>query len=89
MKPVRRHKIFEKHFRQRITPHHKLIAQFEDRFALFMQGERGYPLDDHPLYGKLKGKRAYSVAGDIRVVYLETDEEILFLDIGSHSQVYK
>ena len=30
MKPLKRHKVFEKHFKQRILPQAKLMTQFED-----------------------------------------------------------
>lgn len=88
MKPIKRDRTFEKHFRQRISPHTKLVYQFKERLALFMAGELGYPLHDHALTGKLAGKRAFSVAGDMRVVYIELEDSIVFLDIGSHNQVY-
>lgn len=88
MKPVRRHRIFEKHFRNRILPHQKLVSLFEKRLALFLQGVRDYPLDDHPLSGTMKGLRAYSIGGDLRVVYRETTSEYEFLDVGTHNQVY-
>ncbi len=89
MKQLKRHKQFEKHFRKRITPDKKLTAQFELRLALFQAGERDYPLNDHALSGNMSGKRAFSVAPDLRVIYEETADFILFLDIGSHSQIYK
>jgi mRNA interferase YafQ len=89
MKAIRRHKEFEKHFLKRITPHEKLVTQFEERLALFATGKLGNPLNDHALQGKLTGKRAFSVAGDFRVVYKETKDNIIFLDIGTHNQVYK
>lgn len=88
MKPVKRDRIFEKHFRQRISPQKKLVDQFKNRLGLFLAGERGYPLRDHALTGKLAGKRAFSVAGDIRVIYVELEDAIVFLDIGTHNQVY-
>lgn len=88
MKPIRRHKQFEKHFLKRISKDGKLVERFEERLAAFAQGERGYPLDDHALVGTLIGKRAFSVTADVRVVYEETAEEIIFLDIGTHAQVY-
>ena len=88
MKPLRRHKNFDKNFRTRITPNKKLLHQFEQRLRLFMRGVRGFPVDDHALKGSMNGLRAFSVSGDIRVVYRETDEYYEFLDIGSHNQVY-
>ncbi len=88
MKPIKRDRTFEKHFKQRISSHAKLVNQFKERLAQFMTGELGYPLHDHALTGKLAGKRAFSVAGDIRVIYVELEDSIVFLDIGTHNQVY-
>ena len=88
MKPIKRSRVFENHFKKRISPHVVLLKQFEHRLRLFMNGERGYPLHDHALSGKLKGRRAFSVSGDIRVIYEELEEAYVFLDIGTHSQVY-
>lgn len=89
MKPIKRDKTFEKHFKQRISPNEKLRNQFKERLTLFMAGEQGHPLHDHALTGKLAGKRAFSVAGDIRVIYIELKDAIIFLDVGSHNQVYR
>ncbi len=88
MKPIYRDKTFEKHFKARIAPNDSLVKQFELRLAMFRDGVRGKPLDDHGLKGKKRMYRSWSVAGDIRVVYRETGEYYEFLDIGSHNQVY-
>lgn len=53
-----------------------------------MAGKLGPPLRDHALTGKLAGKRAFSVAGDIRVIYVELADAIVLLDVGSHNQLY-
>jgi mRNA-degrading endonuclease YafQ of YafQ-DinJ toxin-antitoxin module len=55
---------------------------------MFTNGVRGIPLNDHGLKGSKRTYRAWSVSGDIRVVYRETEEYYEFLDIGSHNQVY-
>jgi addiction module RelE/StbE family toxin len=89
MKPIKRDKTFEKHFKQRIGPNEKLRSQFKERLTLFVAGELGYPLHDHAMTGKLAGKRAFSVAGNIRVIYVELEDAIVFLDVGSHNQVYR
>lgn len=88
MKPIIRHRKFEKNFRSRISPHPKLKKQFQARLQLFTEGVRDYPLDDHALVGTMKGLRAFSVGGDLRVVYRETAGCYEFLDVGSHNQVY-
>ncbi|QQS19854.1 type II toxin-antitoxin system mRNA interferase toxin, RelE/StbE family [Candidatus Saccharibacteria bacterium] len=88
MRPVIFHRNFEKHYKQRIKPQQKLSEQFRERYKLFLAGERGKPLDDHALSGSLQGRRAFSITGDVRVIYIEQADKIIFLDIGTHSQVY-
>lgn len=88
MKSIRFSKNFLKRYKKRIVQHKKLSAAFDKRYTQFTQGERDYPLNDHSLSGNLSGKRAYSITADIRVIYEETDTAIIFLDIGTHNQVY-
>lgn len=88
MKPIVRHRVFEKHFSTRIAFSPKLIKQFTQRLYMFNEGVRGYPLNDHHLKGGKYPYRAFSIANDIRVIYYETDDYYVFLDIGSHNQVY-
>jgi addiction module RelE/StbE family toxin len=88
VKPIIRHRTFDKHYQSRISSNPKLVKQFRSRLELFIGGVRDYPVDDHALSGTRKGLRAFSVAGDLRVVYRETDTHYEFLDIGSHNQVY-
>jgi addiction module RelE/StbE family toxin len=88
LKTIIRGRRFEKNFLSRISPNPKLKKQFAVRLELFCEGVRDYPLDDHALVGTMKGLRAFSVGGDLLVVYRETDDYYEFLDIGSHNQVY-
>lgn len=88
-KPIRFHRRFEKHFAKRVLPDTKLCKQFDERYKHFVVGKQDYPLDDHSLSGLLTGKRAFSIANDVRVIYIENNKEIVFLDIGSHNQVYR
>lgn len=88
MKQIKRDRTFERHFKERVSPNNQLVDQFKDSLELFMEGKLGF-LDDHALHGKLAGKRAFSVTDDIRVIYVEISDVIVFLDIGSHDQVYK
>lgn len=87
-KPIRRTKLFEKNFRKRIGNNPKLREQFIIRLELFVDGLRDAPIYDHALTGNMLGKRAFSVSGDIRVIYSEDSECYRFLDIGTHAQVY-
>ncbi len=88
MKPIRLSKYFEKSYKKRIAPVENMRNAYIARVAAFQAGERGQPHNDHSLKGNLKGKRAFSIAGDVRVVYEETKEALIFLDTGSHNQVY-
>ncbi len=88
MKKIKRDRTFEKHFKERISPNGELVNQFKYSLELFLTGELSH-LNDHALRGKLVGKRAFSVEGDVRVIYIELDDMIVFLDIGSHNQVYR
>lgn len=88
MKPIEYSKQFQKHFKQRYAHQPRIIERFRKHMELFHDGVRREPLNDHPLTGKLQGLRAFSVGGDVRVVYEETENHYLLLDIGSHNQVY-
>jgi len=79
---------FNKSYKKRIEPNGKLERKFEERSKLFSEGRLDL-VKDHGLKGRKVGLRAFSVTGDIRVVYeLREDGRILFVDIGSHNQVY-
>lgn len=88
MKPVQRDNTFEKHYRQRIGRNSKLVLKFKERLALFITDREHHQLRDHALTGELKGQRAFSITGDIRVIYVEFEDRIVLLDIGTHAQVY-
>lgn len=89
MKQVLRHRRFIKNYEQRIAPSPSSVRQFDKRVLLFLDGVRGYPLYDHSLSQNMKGLRSFSISGDLRVVYRETDDYYEFLAVGSHNQVYK
>lgn len=88
MKRVDFDKKFIKHYRLRVQNNPKLSKQYDERYRLFCGGKRDDPLNDHSLKGKKLGLRSFSVTGDIRVVYKEMGEAYIFLDVGTHNQVY-
>ncbi|OGV96951.1 hypothetical protein A2W24_02390 [Microgenomates group bacterium RBG_16_45_19] len=84
------HRVFVKHFKQRLGSDWNLLSRYEERFQVFLRDRNDRLIKDHSLTGKLKGKRAFWVAGDLRVVYREKKPGIIeFMDIGSHNQVYR
>jgi addiction module RelE/StbE family toxin len=72
----------------------KLQARQQDavRTAIksFVADRQAPALRDHALKGKMKGLRAFSAGGDLRVVYREENDFliIVLLDTGPHNQVY-
>lgn len=80
------HKDFKKDYKK--LPRN-MRERFAERFLMFLKNPAEPSLRDHPLVGELSGKRAFSVSGDIRVVYLFLDDKTVFLlRIGTHNQVY-
>lgn len=47
-------------------------------------------LRNHQLKGRLSGKRAISVTGDLRIIFQEYENYtlVIMLDVGTHNQVY-
>lgn len=83
-----RHQRFKKSFKARISRQPKLVRLFESRLRLLLSGKGNPLLKDHKLVGTKKRYRAFSLGGDIRVVYRIEGQTILLYDIGSHNQVY-
>lgn len=78
-----------KHYRKRIVPNANLNDRATERIKLFQDDSRNPILKDHSLIGSHSGHRAFWITGNIRIVYENVGKgEVLFLDIGTHSQVY-
>lgn len=62
---------------------------FESRLQIFCNNPYQAELSNHPLKGKWQGYRSINISGDFRLVYKEvSEEEVIFVAIGSHSQLY-
>ncbi len=85
---VRLHATFTKSYQKRVKPFPKLVKQFQQRLELFISNPKHLQLKDHALQGEKKTFRAFSITGDIRVVYYIHDNIAFLIDIGSHNQVY-
>ena len=83
--------VFHKHFRKRFA---KLSEKVKDKFdvqlALFYGDTFDVRLRNHELHGKYTKHRSIDVTGDIRAVYRggEREGDVIFVDIGTHSQLY-
>lgn len=80
------HKNFKKDYKKLTKA---VQGSFRDRFILFLRNPQDLTLKDHALKGLLNGKRAFSVTGDVRVIYRFIDKDtLILLRIGTHNQVY-
>lgn len=80
------HKDFKKDFKKLSK---NIRERFAERFTVFLKNPADPTIRDHPLLGVMEWKRAFSISGDIRVVYRFLDKNtILLLRIGTHNQVY-
>ncbi|MBI2464125.1 type II toxin-antitoxin system mRNA interferase toxin, RelE/StbE family [Candidatus Peregrinibacteria bacterium] len=80
------HRDFKKDFKK-LHPQEK--ERFQKKFLTFLQNPQNPELRDHALKGLLRGKRSFSITGDVRVIYRYLDKNsIILLRIGTHNQVY-
>ncbi|MBI2039622.1 type II toxin-antitoxin system mRNA interferase toxin, RelE/StbE family [Candidatus Microgenomates bacterium] len=67
-----------------------LKAEIDKRIRWFRKNSQDTRLDNHPLTGRMKGKWAFSITDDIRIVYEWLGKTtVRFLGIGGHRKVYK
>ena len=69
-------------------PNPSLNSKFKERLKLFTKDSTNQILKDHSLKGEKSNYRAFSITGDIRVIYEKVSDGILLHDIGTHNQVY-
>jgi addiction module RelE/StbE family toxin len=68
---------------------HKMQKQFDERLELFIEDPTTYLLNVHSLKGKYAGFWSINISGDLRAIYTyEGDTIIVFMLIGTHSQLY-
>ena len=79
---------FDKSFRKRILPHPQLRKKFKQKLKIFVKSPQNPQLKTHHLKGSKKGLSAFSVTGNIRVVFRKHQNRIYLVDIGTHNQVY-
>ncbi len=86
---IRHHPSFKKAFKKRIGNNKKLIQKVQARIDLFVKNSNDPMIKDHQLTGAKKDHRAFWITGDIRIIYYPVSKnEVLFIDIGTHNQVY-
>lgn len=80
------HQNFERQF-AKLTPKEK--EKTKKRLNLFLNQPFHPLLNNHPLKGKYLDYRSINIAGDLRAIYKQfNDEKCFFVAVGSHSQMY-
>lgn len=85
---IRWHKDFEKHYKKRILPFSNINFKFKERVKIFINNQNSPIIKDHKLKGKKNKYRAFWIGGDLRISYKKLGNEISFMDVGTHNQVY-
>ncbi|MBI2592487.1 type II toxin-antitoxin system mRNA interferase toxin, RelE/StbE family [Candidatus Saccharibacteria bacterium] len=81
------HKTFNKQFEKLQEAQRK---QIKEAITLFLTDPNHHSLRNHPLKGEWRGYRSMSAGGDLRLHYrIIDDQNVLFIAVGSHSQLYK
>ena len=81
---------FEISYQELILAESELKEIVWSRVNLFGKNPLDTRLRNHRLRGRLKGKWAFSITDDIRIVYeWKTKNTVRFLAIGKHEKVYR
>lgn len=75
-------------YNQRIKRYPVLREEMRESIKVFLNNPSDTTLKSHSLRGRLKGKKSFSVTDDLRIIYVETKNFYIFIDIGNHNEVY-
>ena len=59
-----------------------------ERITVFTENPVQPSLRNHALKGRYKSYRSIDITGDVRALYLQDEDRIIFDTIGTHSQLY-
>ena len=81
---------FHNHFRKSYL---KLPTKLQDvvdsRILLLLKDPKSSILNNHVLLGKYKNYRSINITGDYRAIYkVVSTKEVIFVKIGTHSELY-
>ncbi len=89
IKKVYLHKKFKESYKKRgfkENEYIKSLISYVSNLLIYNLNDKA--LRVHDLKGSMKGKKSLSLTDDIRIIFIETETQYIFLDIGSHSDVY-
>lgn len=81
---------FDKMYEDLCVNNPKLELEIQKRIGWFKKNPQDTRLQNHALLNRMLGKFAFSITGDIRIVYEWIGKNtVRFLAIGGHKKVYK
>lgn len=80
------HKDFKKSF---LKLNKKVRSEFHLRLKFFIEDQFHPALNNHFLHGEWENYWSINVSGDIRAIYEIKDRTAIFVEIGSHAQLYR
>lgn len=80
---------FHSDYKQFIEDYPSLLKDTKQRIDWFIKNSNDTRLKNHALRKRMKGKFAFSITGDIRIVFEWLGKRtVRFLAIGGHKKVY-
>lgn len=67
----------------------KVQRSFYARLEIFIEDPANRILRHHALSGELRGLYTINITGDWRAVYETHNDDVVFVMIGTHSQLYR
>jgi addiction module RelE/StbE family toxin len=66
----------------------KIQEKFRIRTILFGQNKFNPMLHNHALIGEYEGFRSINITGDLRAIFQDYGDTVVFTCLGTHSQLY-
>lgn len=83
---IEEHRLFKKYYKK-LSAKEKVL--YKQRIKILQENIKHPLLKVHPLRGNLNGLFAFSLSGDLRVIFMwKSRNHIVLYKIGTHNQVY-
>ncbi|MDP3900549.1 MAG: type II toxin-antitoxin system RelE/ParE family toxin [bacterium] len=83
---VKFHKIFKKKFKK-LPPWAQ--KKFYERLEVFLRNDHDAVLRNHSVDKAYPNCRSINISGDYRAIYYHNGDEVIFIIIGTHAELYK
>lgn len=79
------HNTFQKKFQKLPV---KIQKQFYKRLDFFLRDKFDQTLNNHSVERAFPYCRSINITGDYRAIFKDCDDSVVFLNIGTHSELY-